>query len=227
MHCFYICRAHLSLTIFFHAFFFCCLLSISTTTFKQMLPILTTMSAGQGVKSLTEALCAQFMSVFDVDGDGRLNLIEFTALNRFFFLVACLDEEEHNRDDVSVGTGQASDEGAINTGSGVPSAASRDNGVAFGGGWEETGHFGSTSSHAPSTSPLLPYASSSSTSLNNENHHDNNDMNPAKKKVPMSAEEAQLAIAAAAAHLAVESPPAGVLASLDAVLSTAYRCGFG
>jgi len=171
-----------------------------------MLPILTTMSAGQGVKSLTEALCAQFMTVFDVDCDGRLNLIEFTALNRFFFLVACLDEERGNREDVSVGTGQAS-KGAVDANS---------NAAVFSvqGGAEHNSDPSATSSSSSRT-PIFPPSS----------EHDNPQDHPTTttKKVPMSAEEAQMAIAAAAAHLAVEAPPASVLESLDAVLSTAYR----
>lgn len=172
-----------------------------------MLPILTTMSAGQGVKSLTEALSAQFMTVFDVDCDGRLNLIEFTALNRFFFLVACLDEEEGNREDVSVGTGQtidgdpAQDNGDANTNAAVFSV-------------HEEAERTNDPSNTSSRTTLFP------TTSHNENHR----YNPTTaKKVPMSAEEAQMAIAAAAAHLAVEAPPASVLESLDAVLSTAYR----
>lgn len=72
-------------------------------------PILTSLSAGQGLGALAYELCGQCMDVFDADRDGRINLAEFIAVNRFFFLVACLDEDDDG-DVVSTVTGRVNDD---------------------------------------------------------------------------------------------------------------------
>jgi len=56
-----------------------------------MKTVLQTFSEGQGMGRLEPELCDDFVRSFDLDGDGRIDVDEFVAINRFLFMVSCLD----------------------------------------------------------------------------------------------------------------------------------------
>lgn len=55
-----------------------------------MIPILSQFSESS-MRGQTSDLCSRFMCVFDEDRDGFINMSEFLEINRFFFMVSCLD----------------------------------------------------------------------------------------------------------------------------------------
>jgi hypothetical protein len=60
-----------------------------------MMPILNQFSEGAMLSQSSE-VCSRFMRVFDEDRDGFIDMDEFLLINKFFFMVSCLEVETAN-----------------------------------------------------------------------------------------------------------------------------------